>query len=146
MQSDKKVHTAYNESGHAVAYYHFGIPLISVTVIPDKKGNDGLTTPMDMTILKKTKIMISYAGPAAEKLCLGKPGPGSIGDLLAANKYDFSKTELDDLNKQITVILKQPKYLYAIKILAKELLQKETLMGSETFSLIENAIKKFDSV
>ena len=40
---DIKTHTAYNEAGHTVAYYYFGIPVTSVTIIPDKDGNDGLT-------------------------------------------------------------------------------------------------------
>ena len=144
MKYNDKTHTAYNEAGHTVAYYYFGIPLISVTIIPDNEGNDGLTTPEDKEGIDiEILIMISFAGPSAEQICLGKVDPGAVGDIRNPRMYDYSDAEFLEFENQITAVLKRPKYHYAVEKLANELLSKSFIDGKTAFLIIENAIKEY---
>ncbi len=146
MKYDDKTHTAYNEAGHTVAYYHFGIPVISVTIIPDAEGHDGLTTPEDKDGIEvEILTMIFFAGPSAEQICLGQVSPGSNYDRMYPRiKYGrIPDGEFPKLEQQITNILKQPKYHYAIEKLANELLSKSFIDGKTAFLIIENAIKEY---
>ena len=143
-ENELKLHKVYNEAGHTIAYFYFGIPLRSVTIVPDNEGHDGLTTPeerggIDIEIL----IMISLAGPVAEKIHLGCVGPGALGDRFAASKYGISMQEMTELETQIEDKLKQPHYYYATKTLVTELSKKPLLTGNEAFSIIETAIKEY---
>lgn len=142
---DSKTHTAYNEAGHTVAYYYFGIPVTSVTIIPDKDGNDGLTTPEEIETTVIKIIMIHFAGPSAELICLGEVRPGALGDIRNACKYNCSETEYFGFKKQIIAILKQPKNHYAVEKLANELLSESFIDGKTAFLIIENAIKEYMS-
>ena len=145
MKYDDKTHTAYNEAGHTVAYYYFRIPLISVTIIPDNEGRAGLTTPEDKEGIDiKILTMIFFAGPSAEQICLGQVSPGSNYDRMYPRiKYGrIPDGEFPKLEQQITNILKQPKYHYAIEKLANELLINSCFDGPEAYEIIENAIKE----
>jgi len=145
MQNDERIHTAYNEAGHTVAYYHFKIPIISVTIIPDKKGHAGLTIPEEKTISVQEKIMISFAGPSAEQIHLGIVGPGTHYDrMMPYTKYNLPDDEITALSLQITKILEQPQYRRAVEKLATVLLKELSLEGPTAFSIIEKAIKEKD--
>jgi hypothetical protein len=136
---DQVTHSAYNEAGHSIACYHFKVPLISVEIKPDKSGR---TTQAVSSKTREQDIMIWFAGPSAEYLCLNEVTFGSFADRnIPFDTYkDLTKIEALELRKQIEKILSQPGYLRAIKTLAEELLNKRFLIGQKAVAIIEKAI------
>jgi hypothetical protein len=141
---EDKIHMAYNGAGHTIAYYHFGIPLISVTV--PANGSGVSIIHKDRTIEADKKIMISLAGTSSELICLGNVSPIVNGDIQRARRYEQTEQELNILKNQIESVLKQPQYRYAIELLVNELLKKPTLAGDEAFSIIKTAFKEYEKI
>ena len=141
---EDKIHMAYNGAGYTIAYYHFGIPLISVTV--PANGSGVSIIPKDRTIEVDKKVLISLAGPLSELICLGNINPIVNGDILHARRHEQTEQELNTLRNQIESVLKQPQYRYAIELLVNELLKKPTLTGDEAFSIIKTAFKEYEKI
>jgi len=141
---EDKIHLAYNGAGHTIAYYHLGIPFISVTV--PANGSGVSIIPKDRTIEVDKKIMISLAGPSSELICLGNVSLISNGDIQRARRYEQTEQELNTLKNKIESILKQPQNRYAIELLVNELLKKPTLTGDEAFLIIKTAFKEYEKI
>jgi hypothetical protein len=141
---EDKIHVAYNGAGHTIAYYHFGIPLISVTV--PANGSGVSIIPKNKTIEVEKKIMISLAGPSSELICMGNINPIVNGDIRRAGRHEQTEQEINTLRNQIESVLKQPQYRYAIELLVNELLKKPTLTGDEAFFIIKTAFKEYEKI
>jgi hypothetical protein len=141
---EDKIHLAYNGAGHTIAYYHFGIPLISVTV--PANGSGVSIIPEDRTIEVDEKIMISFAGPSSELICLGNITPILNGAIRRTRSHEQTEQKLNTMRNQIESILKRPQYRYAIELLVNELLKKLTLTGDEAFVIIKTAFKEYEKI
>ena len=141
---EDKIHMAYHGAGRMIAHYHFDIPLISVTL--SANGNGISIIPKDRTIDVDKKIMISFAGPSSELICLGNIDPILNGAIRRTRSHEQTEQKLNTMRNKIESILKQPQHRYAIELLVNEMLKKLTLTGDEAFVIIKTAFKEYEKI
>jgi Peptidase family M41 len=161
-ESRKLLATAYHEAGHAVAAWELRLPTGITTIIPnDEQGSLGhcvVKAPKwlqpDIDVDARTshwierKVIVSYAGRAAEKLLIGRNNNigASIDNRSAMNLASYVEFDPDILGVYLRLqhlraqaLVTRPTTRRFIEDVARALVEKRTLRPSEVQAIIRRA-------
>lgn len=161
---EKKVETAYHESGHAVIGYLHSFHIRKITIIPERNKDGSIKRwghvdweehfdPFEIDCATSEKVISKfYSGDITDNLFLGNTGINfktalQTGDLKMARNYDPcygpGETGLDPYIRifSYTKIIIQNSWT-VIETLVQNLLKTPTIPGKETHSIIETAIRE----
>jgi ATP-dependent Zn protease len=161
MPSDKLRGTAYHEAGHAVVQLYLGLPIVDVTIVPDRdEGSLGhMTHPPPLRLdIPATRLarrqaardmMIGcYAGVAAQQLVDPSPAPfhgedDSASASWLAREYGV-RTDPVRLRREARRLVRQlSRY---IDCLATALLKRPTLTEDEVKQLLRGMPTSYGSL
>jgi ATP-dependent Zn protease len=135
---------AYHEAGHVVIARGLGYTISFVTIIPDENTKGKTVPPDDEERRSDHQIIICFAGPAAQvefaphsPLCKHDvyDDQAKAAHVALCNKID--DTTRDDLRHQARVLVRR--HRARIEIVAKVLLERDTLQGQEVDALLRRS-------
>ena len=156
--------TAYHEAGHAFVSYCFGKGFKEVTIIASEdylgavtnladhkflgsliEGSNSYILPEEIIKMRiNHELMILYAGYLSEFKYGVANEEGAYSDLMVINSFIKAYSETEEESKNIieycyntTIKILEDNWLY-LRILANELLKKDTLSFQEIDELLKN--------
>ena len=150
-EEQERQSAAYHEAGHAAVLRHFGIDILSITIVsghevlaenlPDDFHPESTAADLE---LAKQHIIVYHAGKAAEMRACGTTPTAIDGDLVLAFKIaalilgedvdhprGASFAYVDALCSRATELLDRPEVWANVEALAGALLEKGTLSGED---------------
>lgn len=160
LEKNLKEKTCIHEAGHAVIAVLLGVEIESVDI--NKTITKAICSPLSAEEYLRKMIIISYAGPATEKILLNRISMGCIGDdgadfnlaekqikdlLLISKDYPGYVTCGEQFNEKVnatsTELFNKAEKMVnenkdIINTVADELLKKDILSGNEVKQIIKN--------
>jgi len=154
---------AYHEAGHAVMRLHLGRRLVRVTIKPKGDSLGHMLQPKTKIDIQwfgedwrtrrwaETEIMVSMAGPEAEKRLTGRRNnAGAVSDgenvanvaMKAEGDGELATAFIRWLELKVAACLASPAVWVQVEAVAAALLERETLSGEEVRSTACRAFKE----